>query len=176
MKTRYISIQSLLEFASAATPPDFPDDPGPINVNYWPWSESQVIIIDDVGPLIAAQKGQQEDVLAHFRAILQDELNPVAGILSRCHTIWVIGDLFPPTKSRLSGSVLNNFAVAVSDYTGGKDKPLVIELRAKSAPGGATHDGQRPQAAARFVPTSRSNGGHSVTEQVAQAVGSSATR
>jgi hypothetical protein len=26
VKTRYISIQSLLEFASAAQPPDFPDD------------------------------------------------------------------------------------------------------------------------------------------------------
>jgi hypothetical protein len=176
VKTRYISIQSLLEFASAASPPDFPDDPGPINVNYWPWSESQVIIIDDIGPLIAPQKGQQEEALAHFRAILQDELNTVAGILAKCHTIWVIGDLFPPNKSQLSGSVLNDFAVAVSDYTGGKEKPLVIELKAKPAPGGATDDGQRPQAAARYVPTSRSNGGHGVTEQIAKLVGSSAAR
>lgn len=156
VKTRYISIQSLLEFASVARPPDFPDDPGPINVNYWPWSESQVIIIDDVGPLIAPQRDQHEDVLAHFRAILDDELKSVAGILAKCHTIWVIGDLFSPNKTQLAGSVLNDFAVAVSDYTGGKDKPLVIELRAQPAPDGAIDDSQ-PQAAARYVPTSRSN-------------------
>ena len=173
VKTRYISIQSLLEFASAAMPPDFPDDPGPINVNYWPWSESQVIIIDDVGPLIAPQKDQKEDVLAHFRAILDDELKSVAGILAKCHTIWVIGDLFPPNKSQLSGGILNDFAVAVSDYTRGKEKPLVIELRARSAPGTATDDGERPQAAARYVPTSRSNG-HSAAEQITQALGSAA--
>jgi len=172
VKTRYISIQSLLEFASAATPPDFPDDPGPINVNYWPWSEAQVIIIDDVGPLIAPQKGQQEDVLAHFRAILRDELKPVAAILAKCHTIWVIGDLFPPNRSQLSGSILNNFAVAVSDYTQGKEKPLVIELRAQSAPAGATEDSKGPQAAARYVPTSRSNGDHGIKEQITQVVGS----
>ena len=51
-------------------------------MNYWPWSEAQVIIIDDVGPLIAPQKGRQEDVLAHFRAILEDELKPIADILA----------------------------------------------------------------------------------------------
>src|SRR4029078_8831416 len=60
VKTRYVSIQSLLEFASAAQPPEFPDDSGPINVMYWPWSEAQVIIIDDVGPLIAPQRDQHE--------------------------------------------------------------------------------------------------------------------
>jgi hypothetical protein len=36
LKTRYISIRSLLEFASAAQPPDFPDDSGWVNVNYLP--------------------------------------------------------------------------------------------------------------------------------------------
>src|SRR5690242_19077927 len=121
---------------------------------------------------LVLQKGQHEDVLAHFRAILQDELKSVAAILAKCHTIWVIGDLFPPNRSQLSGSILNNFAVAVSDYTQGKQKPLVIELRAKSAPADATEDKQRSPADARYVPTSRSNGGHGIKEQIARGVGS----
>lgn len=170
VKTRYISIQSLLEFAASAAPPKFPDDTGPLNVNYWPWSESQVIIIDDVGPLIAPQRDDHEDVLAHFRAILDDELKSIAEILARCHTVWVIGDLGAPGETKLAGNILNNFAVAVSDYTQGKDKPLVIELQAESLAG--TVD--QPQADARYVPTSRSNDG--TTAQISEALGSGANR
>src|SRR6266699_928129 len=133
---------------------------GTVNVNYWPWSESQVIIIDDVGPLIAPQRDQHEDVLDHFRGILNDELKSVAPVLANCHTVWVIGDLCPPGKTQLAGEVLNKFAAAVSDYVEGKEKPLVIELRAKSAAKTAAGDSERlgPEAAARYVPTSRSNG------------------
>ncbi len=177
VKTRYISIQSLLEFASAAQPPDFPDDSGPVNVNYWPWSESQVIIIDDVGPLIAPQRDQHEDVLDHFRGILNDELKSVAPVLANCHTVWVIGDLCPPGKTQLAGEVLNKFAAAVSDYVEGKEKPLVIELRAKSAAKTAAGDSERlgPEAAARYVPTSRSNGDDAMA-QISKALGSGAGR
>jgi hypothetical protein len=175
VKTRYISIQSLLEFASAAQPPDFPDDSGPVNVNYWPWSESQVIIIDDVGPLIAPQRDQHEDVLGHFRGILSDELKPVAEVLAKCHTVWIIGDLSRPGNSQLVGDILDRFAVAVSDYTKGEEKPLVIELRAKSAAGAAGTDSARPQAAARYVSTARSDGDEAMGE-TSKALGSGAGR
>jgi hypothetical protein len=150
IKTRYLSIQSLLEFAAAAHPPNFPDDSGPVNVSYWPWSESQVIIIDDVGPLIAPQRRGHAAALDHFRGILNEELKPVAAILARCHTIWVIGDLCPPGTTLLVGDVLNQFAREVSDYTKGERKPLVIELRARSAAGG-----DRPKAEARYIRTAR---------------------
>jgi hypothetical protein len=173
VKTRYISIQSLLEFASAAQPPDFPDDSGPVNVNYWPWSESQVIIIDDVGPLIAPQRDQHEDVLNHFSGILNDELKSVAPILANCHTVWVIGDLCPPGNSRLVGDVLDQFAVAVSDYTKGEQKPLVIELKAKDA--AAAAGGDKPEAAARYVSTARSSSDDAMTE-FSKALGSGANR
>jgi hypothetical protein len=173
VKTRYVSIQSLLEFASAAQPPTFPDDPGPVNVNYWPWSESQVLIIDDVGPLIAPQRDQHQDVLQHFRGILKDELGSIAPVLAKCHTVWVIGDLSPPGDTLLVGDILDRFAVAVSDYTEGKEKPLVIELHARSAAGAAAGDSARPAAAARYVHTSRSNG-DDVTAQITKAVGSGA--
>jgi hypothetical protein len=175
VKTRYVSVQSLLEFAAAAQPPIFPDDAGPVNVNYWPWSESQVLIIDDVGPLIAPQRGQHEDILTHFRGILSDELRPVAGILARCHTVWVIGDLSPPGNTQLIGDVLDQFAVAVSDYTKGEEKPLVIELRAKPAADAANGDGARPQAAARYVTTNRTDSDQAMAE-IVKAVGSEGGR
>jgi hypothetical protein len=175
VKARYISIQSLLEFASAAQPPAFPDDSGPVNVNYWPWSESQVLIIDDVGPLIAPQRDGHENVLDHFRGILNGELQSIAPILAKCHTVWVIGDLCPPGNTLLVGDVLDQFAVAVSDYAGGEQKPLVIELQAKPAPGTLTGDAERREAAARYVPTSRSNGDDALA-QISKALGSAAER
>jgi hypothetical protein len=170
VKTRYVSIQSLLEFASAAQPPEFPDDSGPINVMYWPWSEAQVIIIDDVGPLIAPQRDQHEAVLDHFREILNDELKPIAAKLRKCHTVWVIGDLCAPGNTRLVGDVLDEFARAVSDYTQGERKPLVIELKVASAAG----DGSGPAATARYVSTERSDGKDAVW-RISQALTSRAS-
>ena len=175
VKARYISIQSLLEFASAAQPPAFPDDSGPVNVNYWPWSESQVLIIDDVGPLIAPQRDGHENVLDHFRGILNGELKSIAPVLAKCHTVWVIGDLCPPGNTLLVGDVLDQFAVAVSDYAKGEQKPLVIELQAKLASGTLPGDAERPEAATRYVPTSRSGAGD-VSAQISQALGSAAER
>jgi hypothetical protein len=176
VKTRYISIQSLLEFASTAQPPAFPDDSGPVNVNYWPWSESQVIIIDDIGPLIAPQRDQHQDVLKHFRDILNDELKSVAPVLARCHTVWVIGDLCPPGSTLLAGNVLDQFAVAVSDYTRGEKEPLVIELKARSAAGAEAGAGEKPEAAARYVSTARSDGGDNAMAGITNALGSGASR
>jgi hypothetical protein len=161
VKTRYVNIQSLLEFASVAQPPEFPDDPGPVNVNYWPWSEAQVIIIDDIGPLIGPQRGQQGAILEYFRGILNQELKPIADVLAKCHTVWVIGDLGPPGSALLAGDVLDEFARAVSDYSRGERKPLVIELKSISAAGAAKGETPRPEADSRYVSTSRSdtNGG-----------------
>jgi hypothetical protein len=69
----------------------------------------------------------------------------------------------------LAGDVLDQFAVAVSDYTNGEEKPPVIELKAKSAAGRRGGD----SAAARYVSTSRSDGGDAQTE-FSKALGSRA--
>jgi hypothetical protein len=155
IKTRYISVQSLLEFAAAAQPSKYPDDYGPINVSYWPWSEAQVIIIDDIGPLIAPQHDHSEAIIEHFRNILSQELKPIAGVLAKCHTVWVIGDLYPPGSTVLVGGFLDEFAKAVSDYCQGKQKPLVIEL--KVPPPQAADSKPQPTAEARYVETLRSD-------------------
>ena len=43
-KVPYLSLDSLLEFSANATGDDFPNDPGPTTISYWPWSECQVVI------------------------------------------------------------------------------------------------------------------------------------
>ena len=42
----------------------FPDDPGPTTISYWPWSQAQVVIIDGIGPMIAADEPGREANLA----------------------------------------------------------------------------------------------------------------
>jgi hypothetical protein len=156
-KTRYVSIQSLLE--SAAQPPEFPDDLGPANVGYWPWSEAQVIIIDDIGPLIAPRHDQHKAILDHFQGILDHELKPIANELAKRHTVWVIGDLGPPGSTLLAGGVLIDFATAITTYCRGEPDPLVIELKSISAAGAGTAGAGVASAAVTAVASVAAAGG-----------------
>jgi hypothetical protein len=127
-KVRYLSLDALLEFAASATPPTtFPDDAGPATISYWRWWQSQVVIIDDVGPLISANPAQGQSNLARFIALLQNDLQPVAAVLGLCHTVWVIGDLRRPTAGALPPATIDAFAKAIADYCG-SDDVLVVEL------------------------------------------------
>src|SRR5215813_3748121 len=50
---RYLSFATLLEFAAARSQKSgFCDDSGPPNIVYWSWSKAQVVIIDDIGPVL----------------------------------------------------------------------------------------------------------------------------
>ena len=96
-KVRYLSLDLLVEFAVAARAEHpFPDDFGPTTISYWPWSEAQVLIIDDVGPMIASNEPQRQANLARFIGILNSELASIGAILKQCHSVWVVGDLRPP--------------------------------------------------------------------------------
>jgi hypothetical protein len=128
-KVRYLSLDMLLEFAACcAAGRPYPDDPGPTTIMYWPWSEAQVVIIDDVGPLIAAQEPQQKANLARFTKLLNNELKSIAGVLAQCHTVWVIGDLRPPYESGTLTATLNDFTKAIRKYCSSQREALVIEL------------------------------------------------
>jgi hypothetical protein len=127
-KVRYLGLDCLLEFATNTTEHVFPDDVGPTTISYWPWSQAQVVIIDGVGPFVASNQPGREANVARFKAMLQNELGTVAGVLNRCHTVWVIGDLCPPPPRGQFGTVLNEFAKAVAEYCGSLCEPLVVEL------------------------------------------------
>jgi len=85
--------------------------------------------------------------LAHFTKLLENDLKSIAGVLDRCHTVWVIGDLRPPYESGTLGATLDDFAKAIATYCSSQRETLVIELK-KAAAKSAT-----PQAAK--LPTPR---------------------
>ncbi|MGZ5805428.1 MAG: hypothetical protein ACXWJT_14805, partial [Xanthobacteraceae bacterium] len=125
---RYLSLDTLLEHAAQKPNPHFADDTGPPNINYWRWSESQVIIIDDIGPLISTQEEEQRANLEQFRKILNNGLANIAPVLARCHTVWVIGDLHTEGQTTLVGHVLDEFARVVAEFCKGQREALVVEL------------------------------------------------
>ena len=127
-KVRYLGLDCLLEFAANSSSGHFPNDPGPTTISYWPWSEFQVVIIDGIGPVISVNEPGRGANIDRFKAMLQNELNTVADVLARCHTVWVLGDLSPPpSQDQLSG-VLTKFARAIADYCKSSNDPLVVEL------------------------------------------------
>jgi|PersoiStandDraft_1058852.scaffolds.fasta_scaffold09554_3 hypothetical protein len=127
-KVRYLGLDCLLEFATNASDRVFPDDAGPATISYWPWSQAQVVIIDGVGPFVASNEPGREANVARFKTMLQNELGTVAGVLKRCHTVWVLGDLSPPPPRGQFDTVLNEFAKAVAAYCESSSDPLVVEL------------------------------------------------
>ena len=127
-KVRYLGLDCLLEFATNAKDGHFPDDSGPTTISYWPWSQSQVVIIDGVGPFVASDDEGREANAARFTAMLQRDLASVAGVLKRCHTVWVLGDLCPPPPRGQLSAVLADFAKAVARYCESSSDPLVVEL------------------------------------------------
>jgi hypothetical protein len=93
-KVRYLSFSTLLEFvARSKNSPDFFNDIGPSNISYWPWSKAQVVIIDDIGPLLKSQAPSHEHPVKRFQHVLDDQLITARAVLAECHTVWVIGDL-----------------------------------------------------------------------------------
>jgi hypothetical protein len=138
-KVRYVSLNRLLEFAVSLSDAaaELPDDSGPTTIGYWPWCESQVIIIDDIGPLIAAQEPRRQANLARFKTLLDDDLKSIARVLAQCHTIWVFGDLRPRSdESDTLPSALVEFAKIIAAYCAspGQPSPIVIELEKPTKP------------------------------------------
>jgi len=127
-KVRYLSFDTLLECASRSSSSHFEDDPGPANINYWPWSEAQVLIIDDIGPLISAREQQQRADLEKFQKAVHHDLATIKSVLARRHTVWVIGDLRPNGETATVANSLDQFGGVVADFCDAKQQPLVVEL------------------------------------------------
>jgi hypothetical protein len=131
---RYLSLATLLEFAARSQHPMFADDAGPANIAYWPWSEAQVLIIDDIGPVLAASAQQSDPYIAQFRELLSN-LSPIATVFEKCHTVWVVGDLRGDGKFAKDAGVLNAFASEIGQFCNAKitgrelaRKVLVVQL------------------------------------------------
>ena len=120
---RYLSLDELLEFAAgtdkAATPPRYGDDPGPPNILYWPWSAAQVLIIDDIGPVVENMPG--EDGPAGLKALLKDGLGKIRDELRLRDTVWVLGD-------PASDAAMHAYVKAIADFCESAAAPTVVRL------------------------------------------------
>jgi hypothetical protein len=126
-KVRYLSLDTLLECAAGSSARHFADDTGPATIVYWRWSEAQIVIIDDIGPLIADVQQQAAD-LAKFREFVHVGLAPIRDALSRCHTVWVIGDVRPDGEAMTAGPALEEFADVVHAFCRAAHAPLAVPL------------------------------------------------
>ena len=93
-KVRYLTFAMMLEIAeqlSAQTDQRvYPSVPGPVNITFWPWWTSQVLIFDDISPVVlAAVRGGTDN---NFEKILNTRLESVAEELASRHTVWVFGE------------------------------------------------------------------------------------
>src|SRR5262245_32799554 len=123
---RYLGLATLLEFAARAKKPPFPDDQGPRNIQYCLWSVPQVVIIDDIWPLLTGNAQNAIGLADQFRATLE-QLKPVQEVLARCHTVWVLGDA--RRDGQISQNTLDDFARLITDFClSQSNKTLVIEL------------------------------------------------
>ena len=113
---RYLSLATLLEFAARSHNSDFFDDAGPANIAYWSWSNAQVVIIDDIGPLLAPTAHNYDDQVDHLRQVLNDQLNPIRKALARCHTVWVIGDPWGDGRIAKDDQALDRFADEIRTF------------------------------------------------------------
>jgi hypothetical protein len=143
---RYLSFATLLEFAARSQNPDFFDESGPANIAYWAWSKAQVVIIDDIGPVLAPAAGGA--YAAYLRQVLNDCLATVRAVLARCHTIWVIGDPWGDGRISSEDRALDELADVIRDFCTVEGKPpklLVVQLdhgapeRTIKRPRGRTH-------------------------------------
>ena len=111
---RYVSLATLLEFAARSKNPDYFDDMGPANIDYWGWTRAQVVIIDDIGPVLA---GKPKDHFEEFVEILRTQLDKVQAVLQQCHTVWVIGDPRGDGEiSAVSDNLLDQYAREIGNY------------------------------------------------------------
>jgi hypothetical protein len=86
LKVRYTTFDKLAQMAATTQ-----DDLGPDNINYWPWLESEVLIIDDV------QSGAQYDERRTHERVRQTlrMFNGQQKFIGRRLSIWVLGPLEP---------------------------------------------------------------------------------
>ncbi len=146
---RYLSFSTLLEFvARSKNSPDFFNDIGPSNISYWPWSKAQVVIIDDVGPLLTSPAATHEHLVNQLRHVFDDQLIAARAVLARCHTVWVLGDLRGAGQIT-DGAALDQFGDDIRRFCTlqGKARPQVLVAQLAGAPEAesAPHGQQGPK-------------------------------
>lgn len=126
---RYISFSDLIEMAEAGDGELTPPAPGPSNIGYWPWSQAQVLIIDDIGPLVEnSHHGATHGPTLGLDKVLDDCLGKARAIIARRHSVWILG----VSEDGDAGEV-EQAAATIGRFLGIAD-PLPVLLTRPTAP------------------------------------------
>jgi hypothetical protein len=90
---RYVSFEYLAELAEKHPLPDYENGtppPGPSNIGFWPWSQVQLLIIDDIGPAIKAARAASNRPFV-LGTWLTERLSRIQPALNNRHTVWIMG-------------------------------------------------------------------------------------
>lgn len=90
-KVRYTTFDKLAQMMAVPA-----DDLGPRNINYWPWTESEVLIIDDVQ---SGSRLRPHRDLVKFKQEVAKDFGPMFACLGKRMTVWVLGPM-PPAELR----------------------------------------------------------------------------
>jgi hypothetical protein len=123
-KVRYLTFDKLVQLVS------HPEQsvPGPRNINYWPWREAQVLIVDDVVTglnLIREGFGELKNRpgVELFREVVLKTLRTGRFCPLDADSIWVLDDLDDPEA----------FAHVLQESCGAAEPPHLIRLAAANA-------------------------------------------
>jgi len=128
ISVRYLSFDDLTEFAETSDFEIGEPVPGPANIGFWPWSCAQVLIIDNLGPLLAAsERVQPAGHIGDLSAWLAHRLPNIRDALSKRHTIWILGEVGAKSQDELDGS-----AAAIGKFLGADANPLAILMNTRA--------------------------------------------
>ncbi len=120
---RYVPFTNLIEMAQIKDYEQTPPPPGPANVEWWPWGSCQLLIIDDIGPLLEASGLSADgDPPERLRKLLGEWLGPVRDGLANRSTVWILGEDHAQSLTHLEKA-----AEAIAGFLGSA-KPLTILL------------------------------------------------
>ena len=127
-KVRYISFDDLLEVDDQCLP-GLPFPPvgswGPKNIFYWPWFESQVLLIDNVSPAVGA--GMRHRSAPELGSALNQSLSLIREHLCNRHTVWVFG-LDDPLNEEASQKRVDDYALNIRAFCKGEEEPIIVRL------------------------------------------------
>jgi len=122
-KSRYITLSKLRQIAHLATEPKPPP-----NMLFWPWRESQIVVVDDV---VSAVPNSTADSPDQLRAVLKIDLGHVLPSLRQRHTVWCLG-------AELEDS--DRWVEAFREGTGiPEDDLLIVTLKSEKDPHGSKY-------------------------------------
>jgi hypothetical protein len=117
---------------------------GPSNINYWSWSQSQVLIVDDIGPFLDATARPGETLQETLERLLETLLGPIREQIGLRSTVWLVGEVGASANAHLG-----DLAGALGAFLKAPEPPLTVLLRPPVLPMMGLRPARAPAAAAR---------------------------